>query len=148
MLKAGAVTLNGPLHITLEDGYVPSIGTEFPIVQGTSVSGKFSSVDLPSGLSVEYRGNTAVIVVTGQVLTGQSIQPFGGLSIALSTPGLVSLEWPASTAGTIESTPALRPDSIWKPVTNFTEKGTGGISRNNLPFTNKALFFRLRPSVR
>jgi hypothetical protein len=147
LLKAGAVTLSGPLHITLADGYVPSTGTEFPILQGSSIAGTFSTVDLPSGLSVDYRGNTVVIVVTGQILTGESVPLIRDFSIKVSAAGLVSLEWPESPEAILESAPALQPGAEWNPVKTANGLSTGGISRINLPVTNRVLFFRLRQSA-
>ncbi len=48
---AGAVTLAGALRVRLLDGYQPPVGSTFDILTASSLSGAFTSVDLPRAAS-------------------------------------------------------------------------------------------------
>jgi hypothetical protein len=57
----------GVLNVTLANGYVPTIGTEFPIVSSTNLIGHFTALNVPQGISVNYTNNNVILVVTGTV---------------------------------------------------------------------------------
>jgi hypothetical protein len=66
-LVAGSALLGGPLNVQLSIGYVPAVGDQFEIIAAPNLSGTFSSVAMPGGLSVSYSNNAVYLVVTGAV---------------------------------------------------------------------------------
>ncbi|MBL7813923.1 MAG: T9SS type A sorting domain-containing protein [Saprospiraceae bacterium] len=66
---AGSVVLNGTLTVVLANGYTPTSGTSFTIIDGTSLSGAFSSYNFPtlSGSltwSIGYNGSAGTVILT------------------------------------------------------------------------------------
>jgi fibronectin-binding autotransporter adhesin len=70
---SGPAALNGPLKVTLTNGYVPVLGDQFEILSCSSLSGTFSSVNIPAGMTVSNLLNNqgqpeyVYLVVTGIV---------------------------------------------------------------------------------
>jgi len=64
---AGPVALGGPLNVVLANGYVPVVGDQFEIVSCTSLSGTFSSLNIPAGMTVSNLPESVDLVVTGTV---------------------------------------------------------------------------------
>jgi hypothetical protein len=63
----GAASLNGTFNVTLANGFTPAAGTQFTILNATSVSGQFTTPNLPnlpSGLlwTVTYNPTSVVLV--------------------------------------------------------------------------------------
>lgn len=65
--KTGFIELGGALVVAAEDGYRPS--GQYVIASGGSITGRFSSVDLPAGYKVRYGGGTVSISKGGCVVT-------------------------------------------------------------------------------
>jgi hypothetical protein len=70
----GALSLSGTLHVSLINGFVPTTGQAFDILDWGTLSGTFSSISLPtlSGLAwnTSQLYTTGVISVTGAGLPG------------------------------------------------------------------------------
>jgi len=71
--STGVATLGGPLKVVLANGYVPVVGSRFPILVCTSFTGVFSTTNVPAGITVSYLQNNlgqpeyVDLVVTGTV---------------------------------------------------------------------------------
>jgi hypothetical protein len=61
----GTAALNGPLNVVLAQGYVPPVGAQFQILSAGSLSGTFSSLNLPSGFLVNYSNTSVDVTYTG-----------------------------------------------------------------------------------
>jgi hypothetical protein len=61
----GAATLSGPLNLVLAQGFVPAVGSQFQILSAGSLSGTFSSLNLPSGFLVNYSNASVNVTYTG-----------------------------------------------------------------------------------
>jgi hypothetical protein len=59
---SGTASLNGTLNITLASGYTPAIGNTFDILNATSVSGNFSTIN---GLAINSNEHFTVTTVSG-----------------------------------------------------------------------------------
>jgi hypothetical protein len=62
-----SVALGGPLNVNLAGGFVPSNGDQFHVVSSSGLSGTFSSVSMPAGISVTYSNNGVFLFVLGTV---------------------------------------------------------------------------------
>jgi hypothetical protein len=69
----GPATLNGPLNVILTHGYVPVAGDRFQILSCSYLSGSFTSINVPAGITVSNLLNNlgqteyVELVVTGTV---------------------------------------------------------------------------------
>ncbi len=73
--------LGGTLNVTLINGFVPSSGDEFVILNNLAVVGQFTTVNLPSSLSIAYESNRVKLVCTTPTPTPTPItwiNPSGG----------------------------------------------------------------------
>jgi hypothetical protein len=68
------ITINGTLNVTLANGYVPAIGTQFQIISCPGTSGSFSTLKVPAGMAVTY-GNTSGVYLTVTGSTPVQKQP-------------------------------------------------------------------------
>jgi fibronectin-binding autotransporter adhesin len=59
---SGTATLNGTLNITLASGYTPAVGNTFDILNASSVSGNFSTIN---GLAINSNEHFTVTTVSG-----------------------------------------------------------------------------------
>lgn len=86
---SGNVTLGGTLAISLVSGFTPSSGQTYTIVTGSSVTGSFSTVTWPQGVTgtITYTATTAVINIA-TVLPLQLLD-FNGYAAA----GHTLLDW-------------------------------------------------------
>jgi hypothetical protein len=62
-----SVALGGPLNVNLAGGFAPSIGDQFHVVSSSGLSGTFSSVSVPAGISVTYSNNGVFLDLTGLI---------------------------------------------------------------------------------
>jgi Secretion system C-terminal sorting domain len=81
--SAGAITLAGTLNVALVNGYTPTNGTSFTIIDGTSLSGTFSTTNLPTlsnGLSwsVNYNGSAGTVILSVSSVLPVEILDFTG----------------------------------------------------------------------
>ncbi len=147
MLAAGVVTLSGPLNLKLAAGFVPQVGAQFQVVSASSLTGTFSSLNVPSGITISYSGNGVVATVTSPVGNRQIVNP------GMSQPTLVisrvadyqaTLQWEGSTNFVVESASSLEASAPWLAVTNIPMTLTSNSFNVKLPITNAAQYFRLR----
>lgn len=59
----GPIVLDGTLRVRFGSGYNPPVGTEFELLEATSVTGDFAMLDLPEGLDIESDGGGIRIIV-------------------------------------------------------------------------------------
>jgi hypothetical protein len=76
--------LGGPLNVFLTNGYAPAVGDQFQILSCASLSGNFSSFQLPAGFVVTNIGSIVFVRFTGGA----------PLVVVGNTPGRVSLPTP------------------------------------------------------
>ena len=60
----GAVTLSGTLSVVLANSFTPSAGNDFNIIDGNSISGTFSTIQVPA-LAAGLTWNTSHLYTTG-----------------------------------------------------------------------------------
>ena len=68
LTMSGAATLSGPLNVSLINAFTPVLGNTFTILSASSVTGIFSTTNLPAlttglGWQVSYPGTTVVLSV-------------------------------------------------------------------------------------
>jgi hypothetical protein len=61
----GNATLGGPLTVVLTNGYVPVVGDQFQILSSATLSGSFSTVQVPAGFVVTNIGTSVFVRYTG-----------------------------------------------------------------------------------
>jgi hypothetical protein len=86
-LATGAATLGGPLDVSLASGFVPAAGDQFQILSCSSLSGAFTSTNVPAGVSVNNSNNGVFLVVNGPAPV-QIINPAlsgGNLTFSMAT---------------------------------------------------------------
>lgn len=142
------VTLTG-VRLDLSLGFAPSPGTQFTILNYTSISrasyvvGTFAG--LPQGASIAAGGHRFVIDYAGGsgndvVLTDAGVLP--ALTINLADPGSVRLLWPASATGYALQAATNLSSPSWAPVSASPTVVDG----NNVvvePITGGTVFYRL-----
>jgi hypothetical protein len=134
------------LSVKLTNGFVPPIGTVFQILSSSSLSTTFSSLDVPTGIQVNYSATGVFLSVTGQVASVQAPQSI------LNPPSLVitrdfnkaTLQWLADSNLILESTTNLIPGTTWLPFTNVPMTVTNGMFNTTFPASNSTRYFRLR----
>ncbi|MEJ0089226.1 MAG: hypothetical protein WDM80_05695 [Limisphaerales bacterium] len=62
---SGGVILHGTLNVTLTNGYVPAIGTQFQIISCANRANGFDILNVPAGIAVTYSNNGVYLIVTG-----------------------------------------------------------------------------------
>ena len=132
LVSGGVATLNGPLNVFLANGYKSFAPDQFTILSAASDSGSFSSVSLPSGLSVNYAGAYAWLQSTNMQVIPQ-----------LSDTNLqFSFYTFAGQSYTIQTTTNLA-GGIWNFYQNTT--GNNDFQTFTLPITNTVpeLFLRV-----
>ena len=112
----GAATLGGALGVTIENGFAPNLGAEFQIISAAKRNGTFATLNLPAGLSVDYRGADVFIVVTGEVPTQILPSTISGTGINFGFNSIKSRSY------TVQATGALN-NPIWTGFTNFIGNG-------------------------
>jgi len=135
--NGGNSVLGGALDVNLINGFQPALGETFAIVtfaSGTG-TGKFTTLNVPAGLSVNYSNAGVYLVVTGTVPV-QILQPqltAGGLNFGFGTVNNQNYA--------VQSTTNLAAPT-WMVYSNFT--GNGSLINFVLPVTNASQqFFRV-----
>jgi hypothetical protein len=64
---ASSAALGGPLTVKVSGNFAPAIGNQFQVVTAFGLSGTFSSMNVPAGISVNYSNNGVYLVVVGAV---------------------------------------------------------------------------------
>jgi hypothetical protein len=66
-ILSGGGTLSGDLSIQFATGYVPTMGSQWILMQGTSITSQFASYNLPSipgdAFSIQYSANSVTLTV-------------------------------------------------------------------------------------
>jgi len=62
-----SAALAGTLTANFKNGFIPTIGDKFQVVSSTGLSGTFSSVSVPAGVSVNYSNSGVYLFVLGTV---------------------------------------------------------------------------------
>jgi hypothetical protein len=126
---------DGALNVTLANGYVPTIGTQFPIVSSTNLLGQFTTLNVPQGISVNYSNNGVYLLVVGPVAAQlQSPQVSGG-NFTFSFGTTNGLGYTVLQNTDLEST-------NWTYYTNLI--GDGSLYQFTTPVTNTpSRFFRV-----
>jgi hypothetical protein len=126
---------------------VPQVGAQFQILASSSLSGTFSSLDVPSGIQVNYSSSGVFLVVTGQVSAAQSpqttIAPPPALWI-MRNSNEATLQWLADSNLILETSTNLAPEAAWSPFTNVPMTLSNEMFNTTFPASNAAQFFRLR----
>ena len=132
LVSGGVATLNGPLNVFLANGYKSFAPDQFTILSAASDSGSFSSVSLPSGLSVNYAGAYAWLQSTNM----QVIPQLSGTNLQFSFYTFTGQSY------TIQTTTNLA-GGIWNFYQNTT--GNNDFQTFTLPITNTVpeLFLRV-----
>ena len=139
---SGSVALNGTVSVTWLDGFTPSVGNSFTLLDYGSHSGTFASIILPAGSSgAPTYGATAFSLMITNVTTQTNPPVF--LNINLVNPSTVVVSWPSSATNYTLQTNANLSSGSWGNVTS----GISTVSTNDV-FTNTVSgnpdFFRLQ----
>jgi len=80
LIVSNAISLGGKLTVILTNGFTPAIGTKIKIISSPNIFGSFTSLNVPTGISVSYSNTSGVyLTVTGSVPAQlQSPQLSGG----------------------------------------------------------------------
>jgi hypothetical protein len=146
-LLAGPVTLNGPLNLKLAAGFIPAVGTKFPILSGSSLSGNFTSLNIPSGITIVVSNTTVIASVTSQITSSQPgvlLQNRPTLAISKIAGSQATLQWNGATNFVLETASPMKAGTRWIPVTNIPTTVTSNTFNVTLPITNAEQYFRLR----
>jgi hypothetical protein len=130
---SGSATLGGPLQVVLTGGFAPAPGNQFQILSCSSLSGAFSSTNVPAGISVSYSNNGVYLVV----LEPKILNPIVSGGKFTFSFGTVS-----NQSYTVQRNDDLKTTN-WVFYTNFP--GNGSLIQIVTPITNAPMrFFRVR----
>ena len=131
-----SVAVAGSLNVSINGSFAPAPGNQFQIVKGNNISGSFSPVNVPPGVSVTYSNNGVYLRVTGPV-------PAHIIGPALVGDNL-GFAW-ATVSGqsyTVQQNTNLATTN-WVFYTNLI--GDGSLMNLQVPVTNAPQqFFRVR----
>jgi hypothetical protein len=133
----GSAVLGGPLDVNLAGAFVPAVGDLFQIVACSGVSGTFSTLTVPSGITVNYTNSGVFLDVTG-------LTPVQIIATHLAGGNLLFQFQTISGQGyTIQTNDDLTTTS-WDYYTNVI--GSGGVYQFQTPVAAipAQLFFRVR----
>jgi hypothetical protein len=133
----GSAVLGGPLDVNLAGAFVPAVGDLFQIVSCSGVSGTFSTLTVPSGITVNYTNSGVFLDVTG-------LTPVQIIATHLAGGNLLFQFQTISGQGyTIQTNDDLTTTS-WGYYTNVI--GSGGVYQFQTPVaaTPAQLFFRVQ----
>jgi fibronectin-binding autotransporter adhesin len=131
------VAINGTLNVTLTNGYVPAIGTQFQIIACPGTYGSFSTQNVPAGMAVTYSNTSGVyLTVTGSTPVQLQSPKISGGSFTFSFGTTNGLGY------TVQQNTNLA-TSNWTYFTNII--GNGSLYQIITPVTNPPQnFFRVR----
>jgi hypothetical protein len=132
-LVCGSATLGGPLQVKLTSGFVPAPGKQFQILSCSSLTGAFSSTNVPAGMSVSYSNNGVYLVVPPMQILNPIVSG-GNFTFFFGTM--------SNQSYTVQRNDDLATTN-WVFYTNFT--GNGSLMQVVAPVTNAPRrFFRGR----
>jgi len=131
------LTSRGTLNITLTNGYLPAIGTQFQIMSCANKGGEtFATLNVPPGISVTYSNTGVFLVVTGSVLVDIKNPQVSGSNFVFNFATINNQSY------TIQQNTNLA-TANWTFFTNIT--GDGSLFQFATPATNfPQRFFRIR----
>ena len=130
------ITINGTLNVTLANGYVPAIGTQFRIISSPGTYGSFSTLNLPAGMAVTYSNTSGVyLTMTGSTPVQLQSPKISGGSFTFSFGTTNGLGY------TVQQNTNLA-ISNWTYFTNII--GNGSLYQIITPVTSiQQMFFRV-----
>jgi fibronectin-binding autotransporter adhesin len=136
---SGGVGVNynaAALNVTLTNGYVPAIGTQFQIISSASVGGGFATLNVPAGISVNYSNSGVYLIVTGSTPVKLQSPKISGGNFVFNFATTNGLGY------TVQQNTNLA-TSNWIYFTNLI--GNGSLYQFTTPITNISQnFFRVR----
>jgi hypothetical protein len=93
----GELSLGGTLEVSLIDGFAPSAGQSFDVLDWTTLSGAFSSISLPALAGLAW--DTSALYETGALSVGPA------LSADFDSDGEDFLRWQRQLGGVAPATP-------------------------------------------
>jgi hypothetical protein len=136
---SGGVGVNynaATLNVTLTNGYVPAIGTQFQIISSASFGGGFATLNVPAGISVNYSNSGVYLIVTGSTRVQLQSPKISGGNFAFSFATTNGLGYTVQQNTNLATT-------NWVYYTNII--GNGSLYQFTSPLTNiPQLFFRVR----
>jgi hypothetical protein len=134
-LQCGSASLGGPLNVSLSGNFAPVRGDQFQILSSSGLSGTFSALNVPQGITVLYTNNSVLLVVTSSAL--KMVNP----AITNGNFGF-SFETVSGQSYTVQRNDDLATTN-WVFYTNLT--GNGSLMQVVSPVSNVAhRFFRTR----
>ena len=138
LVVSGATKLAGALTVHITNGFVPSVSNQFQVLACSNITGTFSTLNVPAGISVNYSNSGVFLVVTGAVAVPVLLQA----PQISSTNFTFNFQTASNQSYTIQQTANLAVPS-WTNVTNFD--GDGTLFRFIGPLTNlPPTFYRVR----
>lgn len=149
LTSTGPVLLGGTLNVSLLGGFVPSIGNTFTILSATSVTGNFSTQNLPSLPSdrhwvVQYAPTSATLEVAA--LLPVELQEFS----VRAENEKVNLEWSTASEKNNRGFDVQRSfdGNLWKSIHFVDGKGFSNAENKyeyqDYPNTDGTIYYRLR----
>ena len=136
-LLLGSAAVGGALSATVSGNFAPAISNQFLVVVSSSLSGTFSTVNVPTGISVTYTANAVILTVTGfvpvQILDPQQV----GTNFLFQFPTVSGQSYTVQRNDVLSST-------NWVFYTNITGSGTLFQFQTPLTAIPAQRFFRVR----
>jgi fibronectin-binding autotransporter adhesin len=136
---SNAIIINGTLtlNVTLTNGYVPPIGTQFQIISSPGTYGSFSTLNVPAGMAVTYSNTSGVyLTVTGSTPVQLQSPKISGGNFVFGFGTTNGLGYTVQQNSDLSTT-------NWTYYTNLI--GNGSLYQVVAPGTNVTqLFFRVR----
>jgi len=135
-LACGSATLAGLLNVTLANGFYLAPGYQFQVLSCSSLSGAFTSVSVPTGISVNYSNNGVFLTVTGTLPVHISSPSLSGGNLVFSFGTVFNQSYTVQRNDDLSTT-------NWVTYSNFT--GNGSLMQILVPVTSgPKAFFRVR----
>ncbi|MEO0558592.1 MAG: T9SS type A sorting domain-containing protein [Bacteroidota bacterium] len=106
LVVTGDAHVNGRLSVRLTSPYSPAVGTTFRVMEATTVSGEFSTLDLPDGMEAEVNADHVLVRVVSLVSAESPVSSIEGPQLTVRaipnpTRGALTVEVATSTAGPV-----------------------------------------------
>jgi hypothetical protein len=131
------INISGALNVTMTNGYVPAIGTQFQIISCPGTYGSFSTLNVPAGMAVTYSNTSGVyLTVTGSTPVKLQSPQISGGNFVFSFGTTNGLGYTVQQNADLTTT-------NWTYFTNLI--GNGSLYQFTTPVTNISQnFFRVR----
>jgi hypothetical protein len=136
LAMSGYASVSGTLNVTLTNGYVPAIGTQFHILSCANFGGGFAVQNVPQGISVNYSNNGVYLIVTGSTPVQLQAPKISGGNFVFNFATTNGLGYTVQQNTNLATT-------NWVYYTNII--GNGSLYQFTTPLTNiPQIFFRVR----